>query len=262
MQQQQQQYKENTKKNIRDMKQQQQQQLLQCKRLRLDVKSTECNKPLKSNFYFYLQNDFVLDSRPSKGKQHLHHEYNYNNNGRAAVNNNSETSSTTTRHLELSPITYNVSRNPNKNNHNNNNDNKNNNSNNNTKLLNKRWLNNPYINKRASSTTIKDEKRGFLVLNTKADKYKPKNNSKDLEQTLPRLLDRENKRNEVYDGVQQNIEKAIKSQQNKRNELYNKLQTESSKNNKITAKDDVKILEEATVRNSIRKCESWLQKYF
>ena len=105
-----------------------------------------------------------------------------------------------------------------------------------------------------------------------------------MEQTLPQLLDRKNKRNELYDrvqesnnkvikgqqnkrnglydGVQQNIDKAIKGQQNKINELYNEMQTESSKNNKITAKEDVKILEEATVRSSIRKCESWLQKYF
>ena len=256
--------------------QQQQQQLLQCKRLRLDAKSTD-SKPIKSNFYFYLQSDLV-GTRPSKGTHHPHHQHNTYN-GRVAVNNNSVTD-TRVRNLKLSPITYNFPRylgNNNNNNTNPNHSHNSNNNNNNNRLLNKRWLSNTDINQRTASLPVKDEK-GFLVLSTKrkpssmiAEKCKPKNNNMEYpEETLPHLLDgkahklyQNNKRNEHYDGVQESNNKATNSyQQKKRKELDNEEPTKDNNNNKITEKEDVKILEEATVRSSIRKCESWLQKYF
>ena len=228
-----------------------QKHLLQCKRLRLDAREKDEIKPIKASFYFYLQSDTNGEPRIATRTSRVSQQPQQQNKYGGLVMKNSTTAS---HHLKLSPVTYNVKFNPAP-------DNLNNNNNKNIRTLNRRWLNTE-ANERITGV----EEKGFLVLSTKQnqlrtlcdkdnvtslviDKHKPKYNkdcigTQERKKKFPLLLDRhdQSKRNDFDDAY------------------YHQHQLDNTSSSIM--KDDAKIMEEAIVRNSIRKCEMWLKKYF
>ena len=242
-----------------------QQQILQCKRLRLDdcnnkkENEDESRKPTKANFYFYLQHKDHLGTQLSR-RQHQNNKYNEQ-----------------VSHKEIPP--YNLrntthhklknSANPNNKLHYNNNNNNNDSNNNRNVIPRRRWLTTEtplttgdFINRNTTPTIGK----GFLVLNTKTP-LRTLHSQEKIENDKKTQQEKSSKQIEKTQTIKQTLsyEKEKLNLENDSNHSHQDKQDNQDIHNyrlDTSLVDDLKLMEEATVRNSIRKCEIWLKKYF